>query len=730
MLDQKSKDEPYKPTEKEPSTEEITNTGGFGILRGSHLIMLILTMIVLSWVAGVWKWFEGSTKLPYVLSFIVAAMIAHSGIGMQQFAWLIQMLIILGLFKAFGGDFDKFFGKEKKFSTWVFAILSVMIVVSVTEMVKPGYGLPLLKYLTFGNIYGLFESPMHLIVGILQVVLAGAVLFAPWKKRFKIPIIIFLLFGIKFIPGFGQYGLNGTKATVISLVMLVIGFIAMIWLTTQDERAKMILGRGWGYMKNRFWEFLNESGIAGRLGMRRLTESDMPGEMPWYITVNLPLFYYLFNLCKRTWIYYQYWNVVRGLITGKPSMIETVYKGMKRHYNLKTLKRQVMDYRSAPTNFETKYIYSGVKTSKSDDEDDEEYVLREPAALGGWCSHHQKIAKVYNETVELSMYAKAAFSINDMDGFNHYLTLLQSKKKQFDDLQGDISKRYKGYKERLEAFGSHNKLKSMMMTAFLMANSSGFYDHTYVFAKPGAPIITKDENGKIVPGEPKVPEKHEKGQGMYYEVDLDGKFIDDKNDNVAEWESVNQVYEGDFESYREKNKPKPIRQLVDPRDVLTYEDHLQGNDANDILNFMNAEWELWLKDMQYGRYHQRSRSAFDYIKAYSSKPPVYHDNHIFPEEGTIVYDQNPSFDLRILTNPGKFNYWGRRYYRHMGENFGYPDNPIPWISLLGITMYLKYEFETLMEEAAHAKEWAQKFPAAGNLTDENTLISSLSDHFQ
>ncbi|MBS3158912.1 hypothetical protein J4206_06515, partial [Candidatus Woesearchaeota archaeon] len=467
---------------------------------------------------------------------------------------------------------------------------------------------------------------------------------------------------------------------------------------------------------------------AGRLGMRRLTESDMPGEMPWYITVNLPLFYYMFNICKRTWIYYQYWNVVRGLITGKPSMIEQVYDGMIRHFNLKVLRRQILDYRSAPSNFdveeeEPKYTYVSVENPHLEE------GQKEPEALGGWCSHHDKIARLYNETLFIASQAVAAYEKNDIPGFEKLTGKLSEKNEKFLKVNGEISKRFEGYKERIGAYSSHSKLKSMMMTAYLMANSAGFFDHTYVFAKPGADIVTKNEKGEIV-GRGKVPDEHEKGKGMYYEVDLDGKFIDDKNKNVEKWENVNQVYEGDFDSYRKKNKFNDVRQLVDPRDVLTYEDHLPGNDANEILNYMNGEWDLWLKDMQYGTYHQRSRSAFDYIKSYSKKPPVYHDNHIFPEQGRKVYDQNPAFDLRLLKNPGKFNYWGRRYYTYMGEDFGYQDNPIPWISLLGITMYLKYEFETLMEEASHAKEWAAKFPAAGDLTGEKTLISSLSDHFQ
>ncbi len=762
LLDKKSKDLPYEPTEKEPSAEEISATGGFGILRGSHLIMLILTMIVLSWVAGVWKWFEGSTKLPYVLSFIVAAMIAHSGIGMQQFAWLIQILIILGLFKAFGGDFDKFFGKEKKFSTWIFAVLSIMIVVSVTEMVKPGYGLPLLRLLTIGNIYGLFESPMHLIVGILQVVLTGAVLFAPWKKRFKIPIIIFLLFGIKLIPGFGQYGLDGTKATVVSLVMLVAGFIGLIWLTTQDERAKMILGRGWGYIKNRFWDFANETGIPAKMGWDKWTESHMPGLLPFYVSSNIELFYYMMNLCKRTWIYYQYWNVVKGVIGGENSPIKDIYAKMERYFDLPKLRRGILDYRSAPSNFsefgKSKYQYKfGKDKKKEGDEEEEEQDEAKEESLGGWTSHHQIIAKLYNENLENAMKARAAVEMNDMIGFRDEMRKLETKTAKFEELREDINTKYKGYTDRIKAYSAHSLLRSKMIMAIDMANCAGFYDHTYLFAKPHAKICYLDDKGEVIKDSDgneiieiagiRQEDAENPANNIYWEVDKEGKFLDDKSDHVTTWkdessahawENAGQVYEGDFESNRKSPQPEAIktsptgikyniRKLLDPRDAYTYENNLPGHSANNILDFMNAEWDLWLKDMQWGWYHNRSRSVYDYIREYSRGN--YHDAHILPQPNSKIYDQNPSFDLRILANPGIFSYWGRRDYKQIGEQFGYTDNPLPWISLDGITQYLKYEFEQSIEQADEMKKWGKLFPAAGDLTEEKQLIATLAEHF-
>ncbi|MBI2135541.1 hypothetical protein HYU06_00545 [Candidatus Woesearchaeota archaeon] len=733
----KSEDKAYTATVKTPSSDEISATGGFGIIRGYHLIIFILGAIILSWAAKVWELMAKAENLSIAISIIIAAMLANAGTSMQSFAWLIQIIIILTLVKSMGIEL-KTAAAWEEFWTWVALAFFSWIVNWIATSVDPSYGLPIVGWIFGFAFKGLFPTIGSAIVGLLILLLSGWYLFSGrwpehWYMRLGIAAVAYGIFYFV-MP---QYATSpGATLKLLLLVLLFAGVIfagSMWWGASKDKKEKkesMLFKRGRAHISNFVREWLNDNTLIAHIKqwyarmtkqqVKKIPEVDIPGLLPFYVLQNLPLFYNLFNLCKRTWIYYAYWDVVKAL--DKPdnkdeknrTPKQQITDGIGNYVNLKKVKKQIIDYRSSPSNLLGHYEYVMLGKEKK--------AAQASKTYAGWCSHHKNLAKIYNKTVKLLPQALIALEIGDKQGFQHYVGEIQSLLKDMDGLftnipaaysqvndEGNITAMGEGYIRRLHAYSWHSKLRSAMIYALGMANSAYLFDHTYRFANPEAELEEGGKAGWKVENE------------RYYEVTNDGKFIDDINEFVETGTDIRQYVDEDFTKYRNDATTTTIKKLKDPREVITFSDNVPKNAFQDIISWMNTDWLFWTDDMKYGLYHLRSRSFKDYEENYLKNQ--FHDHHI--GRSNKINRENGSFDRRILTNPGIWRYLGRRNYydKDIGKYETY--NPLPWISLHGITEYLKLEFRRSFDDAHHREEAMALFPAADNLEVADELITSL-----
>ena len=249
------------------------------------------------------------------------------------------------------------------------------------------------------------------------------------------------------------------------------------------------------------------------------------------------------------------------------------------------------------------------------------------------------------------------------------------------------------FKERsgfLKRKGAYNVLELERLFILDQYRLTGKYDHTYRFARKDAKIYNamvgpqeiSPENTflrkaptilRVVPSSERVTEPYK------VEVDGAGYFVEDLNSWILEGGNI-------------------IRK-IDPEEIISgqkVKNIIEHNQFNDATKWLEAEWELFIRDVLDGRFHQRSRSAKDYADRHARKE--YNYDNLKPS-GKIGRD-NPAFDRQALLNP-TFDYLGRRKVDGVDEDSVPVTAQIEWnkspcISTLGIKQYILTYLESKM----------------------------------
>ena len=218
------------------------------------------------------------------------------------------------------------------------------------------------------------------------------------------------------------------------------------------------------------------------------------------------------------------------------------------------------------------------------------------------------------------------------------------------------------YKKLVGDYHIHHSIKAYELNIFDMLNVSGNAKHTYKFAKKGSYYRQGTVTSNINNDET--------------EVNIYGEFMEDVRANS--W---------------------PRRRLLNPnRDTIPFPPSI---DMRGILSFYIRDWTEFIKDMQYGKYHQLSRNVSEYIEAWNSGIWEEEKMNWPPRGGTV---SSPAFDLRVLANPGLGDTWsGTRNIRDIEGIEG--ENKEPHISLNGLKRFLKVLIERTVLKAKENKEF-------------------------
>ncbi|MBI2542286.1 hypothetical protein HYV80_06260 [Candidatus Woesearchaeota archaeon] len=207
---------------------------------------------------------------------------------------------------------------------------------------------------------------------------------------------------------------------------------------------------------------------------------------------------------------------------------------------------------------------------------------------------------------------------------------------------------------RVEAFGVHHEVHSLVLNLYDMYNIAGDYRHHYIITKLGAKFrrdLHAATGGQDAP------------KGL--EVDIFGVEVDKMNE---------------AEVNRSGAKPQ---KLLNPKAMSHF-----------IPNFlmMRAElekvWQTYLQNFRFGELAAKSRTTSDYIKAFEEKKDVHLNDDLvkFTGIGGI------KFDRRALANPGRIPFKGINEFKKAE-----PDNRYPMVTVSGIQAYL--------EALIRAREW-------------------------
>jgi hypothetical protein len=649
----------YVSTEKKPSLQELRSGGGFGILSGSRFMMMIIGIIVISWAVSAWGFIkvEGANndRITYVVAFLASAAMAHSAVlSYGSFIWIMQFIAMAGLFKSFAGEWKNSFG------TYASLFFSVVLVTSFVEMVFPQYMVPYFGRLTLGGILGAFGSFAQGIFVIGQLFILSYLMFGMgwWKSIWGWGGIIGLI-ALSWNM-FGDWGLNLATLGIMTsnmyqigggilLVALLVAATIALWRkgeVADDNVIKLLLSRGivdaLNFGISRIW---NKTPIVRSLFPLR--ELDRPHAMSKVFYENMLLMHYLNTICKRTWIYYGYYSVVKEAEEEVPKY----RKDIGVYTDFDKVKLDIVKYRSDPSKLQEewdKIKETGKTLAPTTADNIKEVSNGHDYFKGGWCSHNQLIAEVYNRFLEICIDLQEAIETNNTDKINNILAEANGPiRTTIENITQLIDNMYHAHEHRIHAFSAHRVIDSLRQGAYDMANPHGFYEHTYRFVRDGAEL-SDGSNAKM---------EKRNDRERYLQVDRDGYILDDMRKVVDNWKTPQQIYDGFASEFAEaKKKARKVRNLKDTFWFLP-----PDNEAETVLRFVDKEWANYLLDMKFGTYHPHSRTALDYINYYDQNEKVI-DDHIAAGSGPggEVGFGNPTFDLRMLNNQGNFHYWGRR----------------------------------------------------------------------
>lgn len=305
-------------------------------------------------------------------------------------------------------------------------------------------------------------------------------------------------------------------------------------------------------------------------------------------------------------------------------------------------------------------------------------VLADGSTISGWTSFDGELLDTMNKTTDLMF--EAIRIINDynakiMMAKSSQKKMLQSNKERelsakIDELivirrkivsaaaHADESYEQFSGKEglpgRLEAFGVHHEVRSLVLNLYDMYNPVGDYKHHYIITKPGAKF--RKNEYVVIAGE-------EAPEGI--EVDIFGFEVDKKNE--AEVENAN---------------VKP-RKLLNPRAMSQFIPDFLAMRAE-----LEKAWNTYLRNFRFGEFAEKSRTTSDHADAFKAKIDVHlNDDAVkFTGRGQI------KFDRRALANPGKIPFKGIKSGRTV-----IPDRIYPMVTVSGIQLYL--------EELIRSREW-------------------------
>jgi hypothetical protein len=362
---------------------------------------------------------------------------------------------------------------------------------------------------------------------------------------------------------------------------------------------------------------------------------------------NVYLFQILTNYAKRAEITHTYWKDVKDKKQFSGEILDT----LKKYEDLDILEHELRIYRS------------GVTEGDGDD-------LR--ITFHGWNISNLELVRALNRfSLTVAKFRRdAQFGLRDPNGLRVYLTSMETQVTEMTTISEELEEKYKDYIERLEAYGSHHALRSYRIHTFDIDNVQwgGGYEHHHRFAKPNA-VFRNPETG----AETRARSRRD-GDKVFPldEVTVRGDLVTNLHD-IKEADRFMRLLKDNYDV----NKPK---RLVDPKKIIPY------TLLNDNIQWLDFDWRNFLDDLKFGKSHPFSRTAGDYISAFSQN--ITNDDNINPS--TSPTDQNPAFDMRALSDPGIVLYWGRK---KLERDNVLMNNPLPAISTQGIQRYLIHKID-------------------------------------
>ncbi|MBI2659956.1 hypothetical protein HYX07_02245 [Candidatus Woesearchaeota archaeon] len=263
-------------------------------------------------------------------------------------------------------------------------------------------------------------------------------------------------------------------------------------------------------------------------------------------------------------------------------------------------------------------------------------------------------AKIPGKKKELQSAKKKALSAK-IDELNAIRRRIDSAAAEADaDYKQFLGEEGAGRIGRIEAFGVHHEIRSLVLNLYDMYNITGDYKHHYMITKPDAKFRINEHTATAGGAAP---------EGI--EVDMFGVEVDKKNETEVG-----------------KSVARP-QKLVNPKAMSYF-----------IPNFlaMRAElekaWYAYLQNFRLGEFAAKSRTTSDYVKAFEERIDVHLNDDLvkFTGIGGI------KFDRRALANPGKIPFKGINGFGKI-----VPDNEYPMVTVSGIQIYLEW--------LIRAREW-------------------------